>query len=545
MKFSNHSLKEKNVSNKSGVSLPAGSLYDTGYIHFVIPLLYFIILLFAAMTNRPIGAYELETDFYWTYAPQAKEFLQGNLVIDPYKGPVYQIILALTGFLFKGDFFAAGKFINVLFAAVSLFFISKITASLSDLKTALLVTLLVSVNTYFIKFSYQPGTDMLFLAIYSSAVFIILKNDGNKVKNFFFAGVLSGTAYLTRYTALSLILSVFLILIFYFYKNYKSGDKLSFRESVKLMSAYFLPVIAMAAVWGFICLRKTGSFFYNLNYLNTALAVYRPENVRADDWTLNYENTFGSFADVVFRNSGQFFYKIFIENFTGYFINDLSRLMPLFTGVIAAFGLILFFVKFKSRPLNQKYFFLFSILFYIQILFAFYSERFSLPLLPFYSFLIVNILNYDFLQKYNFKFGKINLFNVSAVILISFNLILSYGFIKTDLNAVPVEVLNISEWVKKNRNENLSGKTIMSRKPQIAYYLDMKFEVIPYSESYEELYRNILSKNADYLYLGFRESSILVPAVRNALLDYKNPPEGLEIVTFIPYPPSVLYKVKK
>lgn len=545
MKFSNQSLKNKNVRNNSSVSLNEGVFYDSGYVHFVIPVLYFVILLFAAMTNRPIGAYELETDFYWTYAPQAKEFIQGNLVIDPYKGPVYQIILALTGLIFKGDFFAAGKFINVLFSALSLFFVSKITASVSDLKTALLVTLLVSVNTYFIKFSYQPGTDMIFLSIYSSAVFFALKKDGNKIRNFFFAGVLSGTAYLTRYTALSLILSVFLILILYYYKNFKSEVKPAFRESAKLISSYFIPVFLMAAVWGFICLKKTGSFFYNLNYLNTALAVYKPENMRADEWTLNYEQTFGSFADVFFRNTGQFLYKIFFENFTGYFINDMSRLMPLFTGVVAVFGLILFALNFKSRSLNQKYFFLFSLLFYIQILFAFYSERFSLPLLPFYSFLIVNILNYDFIQKYNFSFGKLKLFTVSVVVLISLNFIVSYGIIKTDLNSVPVEVLNISDWVKKNRNENISGKTIMARKPQIAYYLDMKFEVIPYSESYDELYRNILSKNADYLYFGFRESSILVPAVRNALLDYKNPPEGLEVVTFIPYPPSVLYKVKK
>ncbi len=155
------------------------------YFYLILPTLYFIVLLFVSMTNRLIGDYGVETDFYVAYVPQAKEFLNGNLIIDSYRGPLYQIILAIFGFIFKLDFFTAGKFLNVLSASISLYFISKIVGSIFNREAAFFTSLLLAVNLNFLRYSYTPGTDMLFLVFYSSALFWILKSEELNNKNLF------------------------------------------------------------------------------------------------------------------------------------------------------------------------------------------------------------------------------------------------------------------------------------------------------------------------------------------------------------------------
>ena len=141
-----------------------------------------------------------------------------------------------------------------------------------------------------------------------------------------------------------------------------------------------------------------------------------------DEWTFKHQNTFKTMSDVIFRDFGTFTKKIFLNNFTSYFVKDMSRLLPKFFGILAVLGLIVFIVKLKSQNLNEKFFLLISLIFYCQILLIFYSERFSLPLLPFYCFLIVKLFSNGFLQRYNFKISKLKVFGIILLALIIFNL---------------------------------------------------------------------------------------------------------------------------
>lgn len=502
-------------------------------------------MVYVAMSNRPIGGFGVETDFYWSYVNEAKEILKGNLLIDQYRGPVYQIVLAFFGFIFQNDFYSAGKFLNVLFASISLFFITKIIASIFDKKAALITMLFVSVNVYFIDYSFEAGTDMLFLVFYTSSLYYILKDKELNYKNFFIAGILSSLAYLTRYTGISLFILVIIIFIVTLYKKYKSDQTYTKADIIKPILSYFIPVIIMVSAWGIICYQKTGSFFYNMNYLNTAYAVYKPEEMHNEEWTEKYQNSFTSSYDVIFRDFGQFFYKIFIENFTSYFVKDLGMLVSLYIGILVAAGLIIFIIKFRSHNLQQKYFFIASFIFYVQILFTFYSERFSFPLLTFYYFLFVKIFYYDFLQKYNFSLGKLKLFTLIILTMIIIDFAYSYRDISKYINEVPTEILDIKKWNEINHKENFSGKTIMARKPHIAYYLDMNFEVIPFAESYDEFIDIVKKRNVDYIYIGEMEYKRMNENLRNILIDYKNPHKGLETIIFTPNKISILYKVNK
>ncbi|MEO8211520.1 MAG: glycosyltransferase family 39 protein, partial [bacterium] len=441
-------------------------------------------MLFVSMTNRLIGDYGVETDFYVAYVSQAKELLKGNLIIDPYRGPAYQVFLAITAIITKYDYYTAGKLINVICSGITLYFISGIIASVLNRGGALMVVLFVAVNSVFWRYTYEPGTDMLFLAFYTSSLFLFLKSERLSYRNLLTAGILSGMAYLTRYTGISLILFALLIFVFNMYKIGKdpSGKQ---RNFFKYTLAYLIPVIILASSWGMVSHIKTGHFFYNMNFQNTAQTVYKPDTMSKDEWVSKNQSSFSSMSDVIFRDFGTFTKRI-AKNFSTYFLKDIFRFFPKSTGILVGLGLLIFLLQFKSVSLSEKYFFLASFIFYLQILLIFYSERFSLPLLPFYCFLIVKLFSLNFLRRFDFNISKLKLSTLILLLLIIFNFYNSFLIAKDDINKVPVEILTVRDFINSNYGEELSGKSIMARKPHIAYYLKMEFDVMPFAENYGE-----------------------------------------------------------
>ena len=518
------------------------------YFHFIIPAIYFVIMLFVSVTNRAIGDYGVESDFYSSYIPQAKEILNGNIIIDPFKGPLYQIFLAVTGFVFGRDYFLAGKFLNVISAGVALYFVSKLIGSILNREAAFITVLIIAVNYIFLTYTYTPNTDILFLVFYISALYFILKNEILENKNLFIAGLLTSFAYLTRYTAISLIIFavfVFVLNLYKWSKKNKSEEKIS-PPPIKPILFYFIPVIILTSVWGIISYNKTGFFFYNLNYQNTSFTVHKPENMSKYEWNEKYKDSFNSMSDVVLKDVGTFGKIIFLNNFPNYFKKDLTRLLPKYFGLFVVIGLVFFLIKFKSQIVLRKYFFLANFLFYLQILLIFYAERFSIPLLPFYCFLIVWLFSIDQLQRFNFKIAGIKFFGFFLFVLIIFNLYNSIKSVKREINVGPTEILTIKNWVDKNNVEDVTGKLIMGRKPHIAYYLDMKFQVIPFVNNLDEFFKNVKDNNVDYIYISEKEADYLTEAnLKQILLNYKNPPNELEIVTYTESPIAILYKVKK
>ncbi|MBK9334699.1 MAG: glycosyltransferase family 39 protein [Ignavibacteria bacterium] len=500
------------------------------------------------MSNRLIGDYGVETDFYVAYVTQAKELLKGNLIIDQYRGPVYQIFLAVAGIFFKSDYYSAGKFLNVLCASISLLFISKIINSIFNRNGALFVVLLVAVNQIFWRYTYEPGTDMLFLVFYTSALYFLLSSKDLNPRNLLIAGILTGLAYLTRYTGISLILLTIIIFAFHFYKMKRniSNENINQRNKfLKPILSYIIPVFLILSAWGFISYQSTGYFFYNYNYQNTAYTVYKPDTMSKDEWTSKHQNTFDSMSDVVFRDFGAFAKRI-SKNFVTYFTKDIFRFFPKYIGVLAGLGLIIFLLRFKFHSAAEKYFFVASLIFYFQILLIFYSERFSLPLLPFYCFLIVQLFAQKFLQRFNLKIRNLKLFTIILFALVFLSFYTSYNIAKKDINNVPVEILAVKDNVEKLNEESIAGKSVMARKPHIAYYLNMNYVVMPYAENYLEFIQIVKNSNADYVFVSEKEGLISSNEdLRKNLLSIESPPIELEVITSTSEPVTILYKVKK
>jgi hypothetical protein len=543
--------KNKSINTKFSKTehrLIPSFIFAGNYLPYIISGIYFAIISFVSFSYHKVGDYGVETDFYWGYIPQAKAILKGILIIDEYKGPLYQIVLALFSLVFGGDFFRAGIFINILSATAVLFFIFKIFKIISNKEIAFITVIFTATNQYFIKYSYSCGTDMLFMVLYFLSIFCLLKSDFNEAKWMLVSGLFCALAYITRYTALSLIISVFLYFIILIIrrfrtKNLKTREKLS--GKIKNIYLFFIPNLVFVIAWGIICLIYKGSFFYNNNFLNTSYTVYKTGDISNADWVANYQSQFHSMKDVVFRDFGLFVKRIFIENFSSYFVNDMKILLSWYVGIFASAGLIFFLFKFKKINFLVKFYFFLSIIFYFFTILIFYSERFTLLLLPLYFYFISNLLFITFLQKNRLKKRGIALISLSIVTaLFIINFYNSFFYVKEDIASGNVDILLVSEWVKNHYNDGLNGKTVAARKPHIAYYTNSIFMPLTGIATVNELVSKLKQSNVDYL---FSTAGELSPRgiMTKSLLDPDNPPDGLEPIFSSENHSCVLFKVKK
>jgi len=54
---------------------------------------YFILMLIVNLKYHVVGDYNVETDFYWSYVPQARHILEGTVPIEDFHGPAYPMVL--------------------------------------------------------------------------------------------------------------------------------------------------------------------------------------------------------------------------------------------------------------------------------------------------------------------------------------------------------------------------------------------------------------------------------------------------------------------
>lgn len=69
-----------------------------------------------------------------------------------------------------------------------------------------------------------------------------------------------------------------------------------------------------------------------------------------------------------------------------------------------------------------------------------------------------------------------------------------YNVKSQNINSGPAELLTIHNWYEQNVPAEKRGKTVAARKAHFAYYLDMKFQLMPMAESYEEFISKLREK---------------------------------------------------
>ena len=176
-----------------------------------------------------------------------------------------------------------------------------------------------------------------------------------------------------------------------------------------------------------------------------------------------------------------------------------------------------------------------------MLLIVFYSERFSLFLIPFYALIAVQQFFRKELVISKRIPGALGILILMALFITTLSNAISTN--STRIDSGPNELLVLQKWYEQNIPENERGKKIAARKPHVAYLLNMEFSVLPLTNDYSEFIEKLRQNKVDYLYYSPIEAS-----TRPQFKDLLNPNiehPGLKAEVYFNNPPSVLYKVLK
>lgn len=502
------------------------------YTGLSIALLYFLVLLIVSLMYHKVGDYGVETDFFWSYVPGAKSFLNGTIKIDQFRGPLYPMILGIFNLVFS-NYFLSGVLLGIISGSLVIFFNFELIKKIFTPQLAFFATLILAVNPIFVQYTYSAGTDMVFNALATGTLFFFFREKDLNYKNLIIAGVLGGLSYLTRYNGVFLLGFIVIIL----FVNYWSVNWLKrIKSSVIFLASFILTFTP----WGIYCLSEKGSFFYNENYKNIAYELFGKGKVSWDQFWFKESSSFTSLFDVIGRDFSKFISMI-IGNLGGHFISDMERLMGWYVGAFVILGMIILILSkpYKNWKSIQTGYYLSNIFFFGLLLLVFYSERFSIFLIPFYTVIALDV----FFNEKLFLYKKLpaELGYIVTVVLIIVTFSNSVSFNSSRIDSGPAELLTLRDWYQTHLPDSEKGKKIAARKPHVAYYLNMDFYLLPLANTYPALIDSFRKHDVDYLYFSPIEAGMRREF--QSLLNPKSPHPGLKTVVYFNNPPSVLYKV--
>jgi 4-amino-4-deoxy-L-arabinose transferase-like glycosyltransferase len=525
-KESRRSSSEKNQQKEISVFPFFRESLQHRFAGAVIALVYAVVMLFIGLAYHIVGDYHVETDFFQAYVPTAKDILKGLWTIEDFRGPAYPALLALGGAVI-GDFFTAGIILSTLSASVTLFFVFELVKRLFRTDIAFIVVLLTGVNKTFVQYAYTAGTDMAFNMFAIATLFFLLKDRRLIWLNIGLTAFFAAAAYLTRYNGIFVIVAVPLIVILF--------DIYSVPPKQRIIAAAVFLILFMLFItpWGIHSLNEKGNFFYNRNYLNIAYEMFAKGKVGWDQYWNVEASKYGSLAAVISADPGLFISTV-AKNFYDHFVADMQLLVHWGIGGGFLAGLV---GMFKQRPdSRQASFYAFGALMFMVLLLVFYGERFSMFLIPVYSTLAVSTLTWVRWRGIPFYNGTI-----IALALVVWSFTVSYDFNRQNIDSGPKEIKVIAEWFNANVRDTDETRTIVCRKPHIAYYINKTMKYFPYVDTWEELESETKKMDATYLFYGIFEANMR-PQFQQ-LLYPNNAPEWLEPITYTTAPPSVLYRV--
>lgn len=521
---------------------PLERLYDWKYFSLAFSLLFMAVMLYFALTLHKVGDFDVETDFYGGYAPEAKNFMMGKIVIDSYHGPLYPWLLGLFGKLI-GSLFTTGVVMAVVSASLSLYFVFEIIKSISSPDVAFLATVLTVVNTFFIWYSYSAGTDMFFVMLSLAGIFLLFRKSEISLFELCLAAVAFALAYLVRYNGLIFLIAIPFVVLFGAIQVKSGSSNGSIRNKYVVAAIWALVFLVVIAPWS-VCLKMNrGSFFYNANYQNMAFELFGGGYANWDQFWYKQASRYTSYWAVLSADPILFVQTV-LGNVYSHFIGDITELNNEFIGVLSALGAVLFAF---SHPTRRKIGLVaIFVSFFCVLLTVFQTERLSLPLLPIYSFFASYLLK-RVMEKLRSKKSAVILVNLLAAAVVIMTFANSYVFNSKNISPVTNGIVETSEWFNRKFDHKYDNQQIAARKPHIAYFLNMRLYPFPIVDNYDSLITLLRRDSVEFLFYGTFEASDR-PQFTSFLGKDKEQP-GLEPLCVTMGPKggvmSVLYEVTK
>jgi 4-amino-4-deoxy-L-arabinose transferase-like glycosyltransferase len=248
-----------------------------------------LLLALALGVMHRIGSYNLETDFYNWYAPQAVGLLHGEPYTFRHNPPGYILILTGATWLL-GDPFTAGKVLTA-FAAAGLGWVCyRLVRALFGPLVALGATVLLLLSV--VQYSFRAGPDLIGALATVVPIWLVLRREPIAARDAMLAGAVAGCAYLLRANTIFLLPGLGLALLVL-----PAG--LALRERLRLPVLLLVGFLVLTVPWFAWNAARYGSPFAGTPQLQVALHFYAPNGDMYGEQMSLYEGKFHSLLDVL------------------------------------------------------------------------------------------------------------------------------------------------------------------------------------------------------------------------------------------------------
>ena len=480
-----------------------------------------------------IGDYFTESDFYGAYAQGARLVQHGQLIPSRYTvvGPGYEVAIALLGFVIPNLFLAAQLLSAVSASAIAGLWFMLLRRRV-DARLAAVVVLFLCVNDVLFRYAFSATTDTFGIALQAAALFALLgaRHDAAatppSMRRFAVAGLLAAAAFLTRTNAIVLLPVGLLATL-----AGGTGAPARARAALAFTLAFLLPVLP----WMLFSLAHGGTLATQLHH-NIAYEVFaRSKGIAWDDYQKSMQSQFPNLGAVIARDPGAVMSRMFF-NASDHLRSDATTLLGWPLAIAALVGLALAWRsgwRAALWPVLAA-----GVMFFLTLVPVFYSERYSLALLPVYTTLAAAAFASPLFALAVGGSRRLWLKAPVAVVLAALAIATGIPRLARTFDQLPREVLDAGAALRALR---APGDGVISRKGHIAYYGDCTPVPFPFADSLASLARYARENHARWLYMSFPEAETR-PAFWY-LLDTSAVVPGLTTRFSSPNRPAVVYEI--
>jgi tetratricopeptide (TPR) repeat protein len=448
---------------------------------------YGVAVLAMVLGPHRIGDVFAETDFYGGYVVGARALLRGHLDVTRYGvvGPGYEVALAALGAVLP-NLFVAAELLSAAAMTAGLLLWIRILARRADSRLALVAAGFMATNPTFFRYGYSVTNDALAFALQAGALAALLLGASNRSAAI--AGGLAALAFLTRYNAIALLPAGVLAALL---GGTLHADR---RRAALLFAAGFVLVVAP---WVAFSLAQGQRFSFQFHH-NIAYDVFaRAKGIAWDDYQKLMQPQFKSLGDVIARDPGAVLRRE-LFNVWDHMRLDARTLMGAPMAWCALVGLA--FAGFDPSLRRAWAIGLAGLLFFLTLVPVFYSERYSIPLLPVYAALAAAPF-----ASTRLAFGVPWLKLGLAVIPMALAAQATARHTRHDMTQLPVEALETARFLKALTRP---GDRVIVRKPHVAFHAGVDAVPFPFANNLAELAAAARAQRARWLFFSWPEAEM-------------------------------------
>jgi len=468
-----------------------------------------------AIGFHPVGDYSTETDFYGSYALGAEALRTGHF--DPSRygayGPVYELALAAVGLVCR-DLFAAAKLVSLASAAAILVLSWDLVARRFGARAAFWLVSLLAMSPTFGRYAISACGDMLGAAWMMACMWVLLsKRVPAKAAGAALAGMFAALGALTRYNLLCLLPAGLVVLLL-------ERGQARWTASGAFLAAFLalaVPFTLAAMSGGHLpgeTLMRDASF-----YLGDSPSLELERRIGGGGGRMD-PRVGGSWGLVA---------KRFAAGVPSHLVGDAKTLLGWPVAGLVLVGLVGLAASRRLAVLAP--FAAFAAFGFMALAPVYYSDRYSLSILPLYLLPAVAMLG---IAGRNAA-GALTILAIAAG---GYSARESFQLQAYVARSVPTEALESARVLRRIAGK---GERIMARKAHIAWLAGLDPVLMPDSPSLDSLASYCRTRDVRWIYFSWLEGR-LRPQFRY-LLDTTATLPGLTVVHVTPNKPSVTYRI--